>query len=318
MKWTVARVIAAALLGGALAIPVSCGRVPVHRTSSGAVSSSSPRPESQPAGQPESRSAAGGTAGSAQPGVPRPAHVVVAVFENKSYGQLVNNAKAPYLNGLMKQAAVFTDAHGVAHPSQPNYLALFSGSTHGVTDDHCPVDLRGQPNLGRQLLDAGQTFTGYSEDLPTVGYLGCSHAGYAAKHNPWVDFDNVPANANQPYSAFPTDYAKLPTLSFVVPNLCNDMHDCGTAAGDRWAKTNLDGYVRWAVQHDSLLVVTFDENDGSPHNQILTLFAGAGVKPGIYAEPVDHYRVLRTLEALYGLPGIGEAARTDPIADVWH
>jgi acid phosphatase len=248
----------------------------------------------------------------------RPDHVVVAVFENKSYEQVAGNKSAPYLNALMKRAAVFTNSHGVAHPSQPNYLALFSGSTQGITDNHCPIDLEGRLNLGRQLFDSGLSFTGYSEDLPKAGFLGCSHARYAAKHNPWIDFDNVPASANQPYSAFPTDFAKLPTVSFVVPNLCNGMHDCGTPAGDNWARAHLDGYLRWADQHNSLLIVTFDENDGSPRNQILTLFGGAGVKPGIYTESIDHYRVLRTIEALYGLPPIGQAARTAPITDVWR
>jgi acid phosphatase len=249
--------------------------------------------------------------------------VVIAVFENTSYTTVAGNRDAPYLNEVMKRAAVFANAHGVTHPSQPNYIALFSGSTQGVTDDHCPVDFTGKPNLGRQLLDAGLSFTGYSEDLPSPGYLGCSSARYAAKHNPWVDFDNVPARANQPYSAFPTgasptDFGKLPTVSFVIPNLCNDMHDCGTAAGDRWAKSHLDPYLRWAEEHNSILVVTFDENDNSPRNQILTLFAGAGVKAGVYDESVDHYRVLRTLEAFYGLAPIGEAARTAPITDVWR
>jgi acid phosphatase len=284
----------------ALAIPVSCGRVPAHRPPTASPGVVVPSPPYR-----------GG-------GIRRPDHVVVAVFENKSYGQVAGDRNAPYLNALMKRAAVFTESHGVAHPSQPNYIALFSGSTHGVTDDHCPVDLDGKPNLGRQLLDAGLSFTGYSEDLPRAGFLGCSHGKYAAKHNPWADFSNVPASANQPYSAFPADFAKLPTLSFVVPNLCNDMHDCGTATGDAWARTHLDGYLQWAEKNNSLLIVTFDENDGSPRNQILTLVAGAGVKPGTYPEPVDHYRVLRTLEAFYGLAPIGKAAGTSPITSIWR
>jgi acid phosphatase len=296
----------------AIAIPVSCGRVPLPPPPSSTSGSTAPH-GSAPKGAAPSPTASGAVGG-----IRRPDHVVVAVFENKSYATVAGNKGAPYLNALLKRSAVFTNAHGVAHPSQPNYLALFSGSTHGVTDDHCPVRLKGKPNLGRQLLDGGLSFTGYSEDLPKAGYPGCSNARYAAKHNPWVDFDNVPASANQPYTAFPTDFAKLPTVSFVVPNLCNDMHDCGTPAGDNWARAHLDGYLRWADQHNSLLIVTFDENDGSPHNQILTFLAGAGVKPGVHPEPVDHYRVLRTIEALYGLPPIGEAARTDPVTDVWR
>jgi acid phosphatase len=245
-----------------------------------------------------------------------PDHVVVAVFENRDYGQINGNSDAPYLNALMNRAATFVNAHGVAHPSQPNYLALFSGSTQGVTDDHCLDRIHGQPNLGRQLLDAGYTFTGYSEDLPAVGYLGCGHGRYAAKHNPWVDFDNIPAAANQPYTAWPADPGGLPTLSFVIPNLCNDMHDCGIAAGDTWAKAHLDPYLRWADTHRSLLIVTFDENDGGRGNQILTLVAGAGVTTGVRTEGIDHYTVLRTIENLYGLPAIGKASAATPITGV--
>ena len=152
-----------------------------------------------------------------------------------------------------------------------------------------------------------------------LGYRGCTGGDrYARKPNPWVDFTALGASVNQPFSAFPTDYSSLPTVSFVVPNLCDDMHDCGTAAGDRWAASHLDRYLRWADTHNSLLIVTFDENDGSAANQILTVFAGPMVRPGRYGEEVTHYRVLRTVEWLYGLTPIGEAAGTSPIDDVWR
>ncbi|HET6214102.1 MAG TPA: alkaline phosphatase family protein [Micromonosporaceae bacterium] len=245
-----------------------------------------------------------------------PDHVVVVIFENKSYAQIANDPRAGYLHSLMNSAALFTNAHAVTHPSQPNYLALFSGSTQGVTSDHCPVRLPGRPNLGAQLRDAGFTFTGYSEDLAAPGDTGCGHRGYAAKHNPWVDFDNLPADVNQPYSAFPTDYARLPTVAFVVPNLCHDMHDCSIAAGDQWLRSQLDPYLSWAYGHNSLLIVTFDEDDGSRTNQILTLVAGARVRAGRYPQRITHYTVLATVERLYGLPPLGEAVRAEPIGDL--
>ena len=257
-----------------------------------------------------------GSAGSASAGH-GPDHVVVAVFENKDFAQINGNAKAPYLNELMRTSAVMVNAHGIAHPSQPNYLGLFSGSAQGVDSDKCFDPLPNRPNLGSQLIAAGKTFAGYSEDLPDVGYTGCTSGGYAAKHNPWVHFANLPVTANLPYSAFPTDYSSLPTVAFVVPNLCNDMHDCPVASGDTWAKEHLDPYRRWAKAHNSLLIITFDENDGRPDNTILTLFAGAGVKAGQYGEPVDHYRVLRTVENLYGLAALGEAAKQPPLTDIW-
>ena len=96
------------------------------------------------------------------------------------------------------------------------------------------------------------------------------------------------------------------------------MHDGSVAAGDAWLRTHLDAYARWARTHNSLLIVTFDEDDRSASNQIPTLFAGPMVKPGSYGERITHYSVLRTVEDMYGLPCVGAACTASPIADVWH
>lgn len=252
-----------------------------------------------------------------KPAVPRPDHLVVVIFENKDVTSQTATS-APFLSSVAAGAAKFTNSRAITHPSQPNYLALFSGSTQGIATDRCLSPFHDRANLGAQLVEAGGSFTGYSEDLPSVGFQGCSHAGYAAKHNPWAHFDNVPATANQPYSAFPHQFSDLPSVAFVIPNLCHDMHDCATNVGDRWARTNLGPYLDWASTHRSLLLITYDENDGRSGNKILTMVAGAGVRPGSYPEAVDHYRVLRTIEAMFGLPPIGAAARTSPITDIWQ
>lgn len=245
----------------------------------------------------------------------RPAHVVIVVFENKAQQQVLGSPDAPYLNSLSASGARFTDAHGVTHPSQPNYLALFSGSTQGVTDDSCPQTLGDRPNLAEQLQRAGYTFAGYSEGLPSAGFTGCTDATgrYARRHNPWVDFANVPASSNQPFSDFPADPSRLPTVAFVIPDLCNDMHDCDVATGDRWAREHLAPYVNWARTHDSLLVVTFDEDEGTHANRIPTFLVGPMVKPGAIAQPVNHYNVLRTIEDLYGLEPLGMARTAAPL-----
>jgi phosphatidylinositol-3-phosphatase len=249
-------------------------------------------------------------------GVPTPDHVMVVVFENEDAENVVGGPDAPYLTALARAGASFTDAHGETHPSQPNYLALFSGSTHGVVDNTCPLELSG-PNLASQLLDAGETFVGYSEGLPGVGFTGCEAGRYARKHNPWVNFPDLPDSVNQPYSALPADFAELPTVSFVVPDLCNDMHDCGVAAGDSWAREHLSGYVAWAEQHNSLLVVTFDEDNGSPANHIATVLVGPMVRPGTSDQAIDHYTLLRTLEAMYGLDPLGRAAEAESLRGIW-
>lgn len=125
-------------------------------------------------------------------GLPRPDHVVVVIMENHNLDQVVGNPDAPYLNQLISEGALFTQASAITHPSQPNYLALFSGDTQGVTGDGCPNSFD-TPNLARQLLDAHFDFTLYAEDLPAAGDPVCSRDQYARKHNPVPDFTNLPA-----------------------------------------------------------------------------------------------------------------------------
>ena len=213
-------------------------------------------------------------------GIPSFDHVVVVVMENHGYSSIIGNADAPYVNALAVQGASFTQSFAVTHPSQPNYLAMYSGSTQGATTNTCPLDFVGVANLGGQLIAAGKTFVGYSEDMPAAGYIGCSAGLYVRKHNPWVDFDDVPAGSNQPYGAFPVDYAALPDVAFVVPNQCNNTHDCAIAVGDSWLQAHFDAYAQWAKIHNSLLILTWDEDGGSEGNRIVTLFVGDHVRAG--------------------------------------
>ncbi len=253
----------------------------------------------------------------ASPAVPRYDHVVTVVLENHGRGQVLGSGQAPYLTSLARRGADFTHSYANHHPSQPNYLELFSGSDHGVTDDSCPHTLRSD-NLAHQLIRSGRTFVGYSEGLPARGSTVCSSGRYARKHAPWVNFSDLSQRrVDRPYSAFPSDFRRLPTVSWVIPDLCHDMHDCSVATGDRWARNHLDRYARWARTHNSLLIVTFDEDDSVGANRIATFFVGAHIKPGRYGEHIDHDRVLRTEEAFYRLPGLGAARRRTPITDVF-
>lgn len=245
--------------------------------------------------------------------VPTPAHTVIVVMENHSYSQVIG---APYIASLAKAGANMTDSHGVRHPSEPNYLALWSGSTQGLTDDSCPHTYSGS-SLGQQLQAAGKSTAIYSENLPTAGSLACSASGgYARKHNPLADFPATSgASANLPYTAWPSDFSKLPTVSMVVPNLCDDMHDCSVTTGDNWLRAHVDPYVQWARTHDSLLILTWDEDDNTTTNHIATVFVGPMVKPGNYPETINHYNVLHAVEAAYGLAQLGAVAA--PVTDIW-
>ena len=247
-------------------------------------------------------------------------HIVVAVEENHGYAQIIGSGSAPYINSLVSQGALFSDSHAASHPSEPNYLALFAGSTFGISGDPCPEHFS-QPDLGGELLGNGESFVGYSETLPRAGFTGCAFPGsalYARKHNPWADFSDVAGNqTNQPFASFRTAFAGLATVSFVVPNQLDDMHSGSITAADSWLRDHLDGYVRWAKTHNSLFILTWDEDSGTSANHIATIFVGAHVKVGHYSEFINHYNVLRTIEAIYGLAFIRNAANVATITDVW-
>jgi acid phosphatase len=247
-----------------------------------------------------------------------PSHVVIVIMENHAASKIIGAAEAPYINSLVGQGTFFTQSFGVSHPSEPNYLALFSGSTHQLKDDRCPLSYRGA-NLAQQLIAEKLTFVGYAEGLPVTGFSGCTApGGYARKHAPWINFAALPATTSQPFSAFPTaDFDSLPTVAMVVPSLRHDMHDGTVAEGDAWLKANLDPYVQWAKSHNGLLILTWDEDDDHHANQVATIFLGPMVKVGTYDRHINHYDVLRTVEALFKLPWAGQAAKATTISEIW-
>ncbi|MEO6500981.1 MAG: alkaline phosphatase family protein [Jatrophihabitantaceae bacterium] len=238
------------------------------------------------------------------------------MIENHAYPDIIGRRSAPFLNSLADRGALLTQSYGITHPSQPNYLAMFSGSTQGLTSDSCPQSYTG-PNLASALLAAGRTFVGYSEDLPAVGFTGCQSGDYVRKHNPWGNFPALPSSVNQPMTAFPSDLSRLPTVSFVIPNLENDMHDGSVAQGDRWLKEHLGEYADWSATHNSLLIITADEDDKDHGNRIATIVTGANVRPGRYSTRMDHYGLLRTLLDSYRLAPFGAAAQASPLTGIW-
>jgi len=249
--------------------------------------------------------------------VPVPDHVIIVMEENHSYSEIINNSQAPYINSLASSGALFTNSFAITHPSQPNYLDLFSGSNQGVTDDSCPHTFTTKSEE-RELLSAGLTFKGYSEGLPAKGSGTCDSGEYARKHVPWTNFVTDPAKNSLPFTSFPSDFSKLPTVSWVIPDLLDDMHDGTIAEGDSWLQNNLSAYVTWAMSNNSLLIVTWDEDDGTENNQVATIFVGPMVVAGQYSEKINHYNVLRTIESMYGLKPLGSAKGVSPITDVWQ
>jgi len=277
----------------------------------------------------------------AQISLPRPDHIVIVMEENRGFNQIFGTAAggvAPYMNQLVKQGALLTNYYSLHHPSQPNYIEIFSGGEHNVTGDCCVPQRLSAHSLGGSLLASKLTFTGYAEDLPSP--LQCetncpavcpptnTTCCFARRHCPWTDFSDVPANLSVPFSQFPTDFTQLPTVSFVIPNLNDDMHNGTIQQADTWLQTNLDSYIQWAKSHNSLFILTWDENEleesepantKPPQNQIGTLLVGAMVTPGSTSGTTyNPHDLLRTIEDMYRLPHIGHTPKARDIVGIWQ
>jgi phosphatidylinositol-3-phosphatase len=250
-------------------------------------------------------------------------HVFVVVEENHNYSDVVASSSMPYLNGLINQYGLAANYFANAHPSIPDYFMLTTGQTLTLIDALTPQSFPvSADNTVRELIAAGKTWKSYAEDLPNVGYTGGDTGNYAVRHNPLAYMTDVQNNSAQvknlvPFTQFSADLptANLPEYSFIVPNLCNDAHDCPLAAADAWLKTNIDPVIQSPVfQKDGLLIIVFDEAD------TLDLTAGGGHVAAVIVSPLgkrgykslafyQHQSVLRlTLEGLGVTKLPGDAA----------
>ena len=246
-------------------------------------------------------------AASSAAGVPRVAHVVLVIFENHERTSVLGHGDAPTFERLASTYAQATDYHAVTHPSLPNYLAVVSGSTHGVTSD-CTDCLQHGPTIGSQLTAAGRPWGAYAEGFP-------DGPRFAMKHVPFLYFAQDVGHVH-PLSVLRP--AKLPAFALVVPDLCDDMHDCSVATGDRW----LAGFVRPLLARPSTVVfVAFDEGTTSAGGGGLVPLIAAGTavrRHAVTRKPADHYALLRTMEDLLGLRPLGGAAAAAPLTGIWR
>ncbi len=266
-------------------------------------------------------------------GTPTPAiqHVFVVVMENHSYTQVWNTGSTPYITSLGNTYARATNYHAITHPSLPNYLDLYAGSNYSITTDcapsaSCHIDA---VNLADNLEAHGLTWRTYQESMPAPCYLKSSGT-YAPKHNPFIYFDDIRNNAARcnagvvPYTQLASDLgsaATTPNYVFITPNLCNDMHDCSVRTGDTWLSNHLPPILNSpaCTVDRCLLILTWDEDNHSQGNQVLTIFAGSAAKTGGATSAVSytHFSLLRTVEDLFGLPTqTSNDAAASPMTDL--
>ena len=244
----------------------------------------------------------------------RYAHVIWIVMENHAYNQVIGSSSAPYENQLAGQCGLATNYKAVTHPSLPNYIAMTSGGTQGVTDDNPPSSHPlSAASIFSQVKAAGLTWRSYEEAMPSNCYLGSS-GSYAVKHNPAAYFVPIRSDCavwdvpmgTTTGGAFLNDLSAntLPAFSFVTPDMCNDTHDCGVGTGDSW----LQGWIPKIVASpayqsgNTAIVLTWDEDDFTTVNQVATIVISPTTTPGTRSGiAFDHYSLLKTTEQMLGI-----------------
>ncbi|WP_207556111.1 alkaline phosphatase family protein [Intrasporangium flavum] len=307
---------ALAVLGGCAAgespaPPAPAGSATRTPTSTTSATSTSPTASAT------ATSASAATSASVPPGTVT--KLLVFVVENHSLDQM--RADMPYTASLGKRFGLATSYRAVTHPSLPNYLAMTGGSTFGVTDDDPPsshpID---QPSVFGQALSLGRTARLYAEGMPTN--CATEDSGrYAVRHNPWtyhVAERSSCARFDVPLGRLGTDASdgSLPDAGMVIPDVCNDAHDCDLSTADSWLRTQTQAVMAgpdWRSGHLAI-VVTADEDDHGQGNLVLTTVAHPSLHGAVVTTPLTHYSLARLYSEVLGAQPLGEAASAPSMA----
>jgi hypothetical protein len=262
------------------------------------------------------------------------AHVIWIVMENHAYRQVIGNPSAPFENWLATQCGLATNYRATTHPSLPNYIAMTSGGTQGVTDDNAPAShpLSAASIFG-QMKDAGGTWRSYEESMSSDCQL-TSGGTYAVKHNPAAYYVpvrtdcgiwDVPMGTGSS-GAFASDVANdtLPSFSFITPNMCHDTHDCSISTGDAWLQDLIPRITSGTAYQsgNTAIFLTWDEDDFTTVNQVATFVITPTTAPGTRSGTAfDHYSLLKTTEQMLGLItyiGHADDAGTTSMRSAFH
>jgi len=257
-----------------------------------------------------------------------PRHIVIIVFENKEYSSIIGSSSAPYINSLADNNALATQYYAQTHPSLPNYIEIVAGSNMKITDDKESYVLSGQ-FIGRQLTEAGYSNYVFAESLPSSANTKrpctfSSSGSYIKHHNPYAFWDwiqGVNGQSNhcymvKPYSSF--NASQLSGVTWIIPNVCNDMHDCSISTGDKWLKA-IAPKILSNMHSKDLLIVTFDEGNTVTHGggHVATIFAGPGAKKH-FKDPTfyNHDSLLRTIENVFHLSCLRNACKVTAMTNM--
>ncbi len=262
-------------------------------------------------------------------GLPSFSHIYTIIMENREYDSVVGSQNAPFINSLIGEYGSATNYTAVAHPSEPNYFALFSGSTQGAAGDGI-YNLSGQ-NLADQIQAAGKTWRVFAENYPGGCFKGAVASGgqdapgtYARKHNPAISFTDITNSPERCANITDLSHfdAGAANYELIVPNLCNDMHDCSSGAGDNFLRQFVPKILAsGAWQNGGVLFVVWDEGGSTlgGGGRVALLVISKEVTKGFQsAARYNHYSLVRTIEDAWGLPCLNLACQANNLSAFFH
>jgi hypothetical protein len=254
---------------------------------------------------------------------PRPSRVAVMVLENRSYHRVIGSRDAPYLNRLARRYALATRYYALTHPSLPNYVALTTGTTGEVKGNCSACDTESQ-SLVNQLDSSHLSWRAYFESLPKDAAAAVTPSGRYNKHYNPFEYSERVSDARTFHSKvvgfgrLRTDLAhqRLPRFSWIAPNVRHDGHNHPLRTADAFAARTVPKLLH-ALGPRGVLYLTWDEGNrrdrSGPGGGHIALIAagGAARRHATTAVQADHYALLRTIEANFGLPYLGQAGSSD-------
>jgi phosphatidylinositol-3-phosphatase len=326
------------LLLGIAAIVFALAALPVllasHAAGGGVAANVPGTPGARPTHEPKATPTPASTATAAPttsptpPGLPNFAHVFVILMENEEATAIIGNTAAPYINGLANQYGLASNDNAVSHPSEPNYLALWSGSTQGVTDDGV-YNFTSGSTLADQIEAAGRTWHVAAQNVPLGCYTGATASGtdgagtYARKHEPAISWTSVSGNPAR--CANITDFSHFdPSVGsfwLIVPNLCNDMHDCSIATGDAFLKGFMPKIITSNAFANSVIFLTWDEGTtatGGGGKVATIVISPLGVPALVSSTSHSHYSLLHTIENAWGMPCLANACSANDLREFFQ
>ncbi|MEA2557482.1 MAG: phosphatidylinositol-3-phosphatase [Actinomycetota bacterium] len=271
---------------------------------------------------------------------PLPAHatggrLVVIVLENKTYTKVMSAPSAtPYIHTLVTQGLLFTNYMAVASGSARDYRAMTSGLTTAPPPPPENVFKAIDATAGAlSWVELEESMTANCSGASTGVVPGTTHPLYTTMHDPAFMFkanETCMTNA-KPLTQSTFTPANLPSLTYLIPNQCDDMHTlpkngaaCPAFDGNYTAPSPMRLSDDWLsrvvpqllMEPDITVVLTWDEGTRT-NNRIVTLEVGNGVTPGTQnATAYNHYSLEAGMYAFLGLgtpPNNGATAPVLPI-----